>query len=227
MNNEMERRYNEMWKNARSHFISGTCSIDDSIDDAEDLRRGITLLAKPNQEVKNEIFSFQRELKEIEPDQYYQPSDDLHLTILSIISCYVGFELAQIRTENYRHLIDECISEPIEIRFDGITASPSGILVQGFPKGDGLKSLRNELRNRFNLSQLHHSIDSRYKINTAHLTVMRFRKPIRDSKKLVQLLEEFRNFSFGKMRINQLQMVFNDWYQRTEIVKKLATFELS
>jgi len=69
----MERRYNEMWKNARSQFISGTCSIDDSIDDAEDLRRGITLLAKPNQEVKNEISSFQRELKEIEPDQYYQP----------------------------------------------------------------------------------------------------------------------------------------------------------
>lgn len=222
----MERRYNEMWKNARSHLISGTCSIDDSIDDAEDLRRGITLLAKPNQEVKNEISSFQLELKKMEPKQYYQPCDDLHLTVLSIISCYVRFELTQIKTENYRNLIDECTSEPIEIRFEGITASPSGILVQGFSKGDGLKSLRNGLRNRFNLSQLQHSIDSRYKINTAHLTIMRFRKPIGDSKKLVRLLEEFRNFSFGKMRINQLQLVFNDWYQRTEIVKKLATFEL-
>jgi len=77
----------------------------------------------------------------------------LHLTILSIISCYVGFELAQIRTENYRILIDECISEQIDIRFEEVTASPSGILVQGIPKGDGLKSLRNELRNKFKSSQ--------------------------------------------------------------------------
>ncbi|WP_422360510.1 2'-5' RNA ligase family protein [Reichenbachiella sp.] len=226
MNNELEGRYKEMWENARSRFINGACSIDDSIDSNEDLRRGITLLARPNQEIKNSISSFQQELKKIEPNQYYQPSDDLHLTVLSIISCYAGFQLTQINSEDYERVVSECLSKPMEIKFEGITASPSGILVQGFPEGDGLKKLRNELRKRFKSSQFQHSIDSRYKINTAHLTVMRFRKRIADFGEFVRLLDEFRNFSFGRMKVDQLDLVFNDWYQRTDVVKKLATFEL-
>ncbi|WP_420582615.1 2'-5' RNA ligase family protein [Reichenbachiella sp.] len=227
MNKELEGRYNEMWKNARSQFRNGTCSIDKSIDAKSDLRRGMTLLAKPNQAVKNSISTFQSELKKVEPLQYYQPLEDLHLTVLSIISCYAGFELAQINSEDYLHLASECIYEPMEIRLQGITASSAGILVQGFPDGDSLESLRNKLRETFKSSSLQHSIDSRYSINTAHLTVMRFRTPIADSGRFVRLLEEFRNLSFGRMRIDQLHLVFNDWYQRSEIVKNLATFDLS
>lgn len=227
MNNELEGRYTEMWKNARSQFANGICAVDHIIDNSHDLRRGITLLARPNQEVKNSISYFQQELKKLEPNQYYQPCVDLHLTVLSIISCYGGFELNQINAEDYGAIVGKCTSKPIAIRFEGITASPSGILVKGFPEGEGLMNLRNELRNKFKSSQLQHSIDSRYKINTAHLTVMRFRKPITNSGEFVQLLDEYRDFSFGKMKVDQLNLVFNDWYQRSAIVKNLATFELS
>ncbi|MEP2026041.1 MAG: mutarotase [Reichenbachiella sp.] len=227
MNRELEGRYNQMWENARSQFNQGNCNVDQLIDDEEDHRRGMTLLARPNQKVKEVISNFQNELRRIEPNQYYQPQDDLHLTVLSIISCDTGFELSQINLRDYERMVRECISEPITINFEGITASSSGILVQGFPEGEGLKELRNGLRNKFKSSQLQHSIDCRYKINTAHITIMRFRKPLVDSIKFVKLLDKFRSYSFGTLQISHLHLVFNDWYQRTEIVKKLATFELS
>lgn len=226
MNKKLTDHYDKMWKSARLQFESGKCEMDSLIDDNEDQRRGITLLARLEDLLSAEISNFQRELKEVESTQYFQPITDLHLTILSIISCYAGFRLDQIVPEEYQRIIEACLPVPFTIRFEGITASPSGILIQGFPQNNTLDQLRDGLRIAFKNSNLQHSIDSRYKINTAHLTMMRFKKPLTNPEVFVKLLDKYRAHLFGTMEINHLNLVFNDWYQRTEKVQELATFEL-
>lgn len=227
MSEKLSAHYKSMWKTASGQFKSGICDIDPLIASKDDQRRGITLLARPEREIAAEILDFQNELKKLEAHQYHQPHTDLHLTVLSIISCDDKFELNQIESQAYQNLILNCLTEPITVRLEGITASPSGVLIQGFPEGEGLENLRNELRNKFKSSSLQHSIDSRYKINTAHLTIMRFRQPLANSKEFVKVLDRYRDYAFGMMQISQLHLVFNDWYQRADIVKDLATFELA
>lgn len=225
MSENLSDHYDKMWEGSIKKFENAECEVDLLIDDQKDNRRGITLMARPDLKLVDQIILLQNELKQLAPDQYYQPPLDLHLTILSIISCYSGFQLSQIDPEQYQRIIQECLSEPFSIQFKGITASPSGILIQGFLQGDGLQKLRNRLRHVFKSSKLQHSIDSRYRISTAHITVVRFRKNLSQPTELVRFLDKFRKHPFGSMTINQLHLVFNDWYQRKEIVTELATFD--
>ncbi len=88
---------------------------------------------------------------QLEPQQYYYPASDLHLTVLSLISCYSGFALSQIDTAAYVDLVKEVIADtgPFRLDFQGITASPSCVLVQGFFDNQQFNQLRAKLRSAF------------------------------------------------------------------------------
>src|SRR5690606_2272383 len=128
------------------------------------------------------IQKFLNSIKTIEPSQYYYKNSDIHITVMSIISCYDGFQLENIDISEYIDLISKSLIEnpEIEIRFRGITASPSCIMIQGFINNNFLNSIRNNLRNNFKNSNLQQSIDKRYSIETAHTTVMRFQNKLND-----------------------------------------------
>ena len=59
--------------------------------------------------------------------------------------------------------------------YKGLTSSPGCILVQGFPGNEELTRIREAIRTIFKGSSLPHSIDSRYKLETAHSTIARFK----------------------------------------------------
>ncbi len=84
----LAEHYDELYENAVQKFLSGAYAIDQLIDDRLDQRRGVTLLVRPSGELVQRIGSFIQDLKIVEPDQYYQPDTDMHMTVLSIISCY-------------------------------------------------------------------------------------------------------------------------------------------
>ncbi|MEO9965095.1 MAG: 2'-5' RNA ligase family protein [Reichenbachiella sp.] len=226
MNESSDTIYNDLWKAAQHQFSQGTHSIDPYLDTKEDLRRGVTLLARPDDNIITRIQDFQDRLRELEPNQYYYPAPDVHLTVLSIISCHKGFLPNKFDASGHIELIQSCLSDPIEVMLRGVTASPSGVLVQGFSDKNELNSLRDRLRTAFRSSHLENTIDKRYKINTAHLTVMRFRKPMTNPQKVLNLLNIMRGDSFGKMKIHDLHLVSNDWYQSAKKVNELNTFKL-
>ena len=43
--------------------------------------------------------SYIKEIKKIEPNQYFYPNSDIHITVMSIISCYDGFDMTKIDFE--------------------------------------------------------------------------------------------------------------------------------
>jgi 2'-5' RNA ligase len=220
--------YNQMWIHARSSFLEGKPTGDPLLDEPGDDRYGITLLLRPDETTAQKIHAFLQQMAGLEPDQYYYPVSDLHLTILSIISCYSGFQLSQIDIPAYDTRIKEVLRgvPPFRIRFKGITASPSTVLIQGFPEDDALQRLRDQLRVAFKNSTLQHSIDSRYRLFTAHSTVIRFRKPLQNPSAFVNQLEKYRQTDFGLVTAKQVELVGNDWYQRKEKVKMLKTYRL-
>ncbi|MHC0447711.1 2'-5' RNA ligase family protein [Flavobacterium sp. 3-218] len=224
----LTEHYNDLYKSSSEIISAGKYSIDSELKNESDSRFGITLLIRPNGETKANIQAFISELKKAEPDQYFYPDSDIHITVMSIISCSEGFTLNQISPNEYievicRSLVDV---EKISINFKGITASPSALMIQGFPSDETLNNLRNRLRENFKNSGLQQSIDSRYSISTAHATVMRFQEKLHNPKKLIEIAERFRDYDFGTFEVKNLELVYNDWYQRKSTTRVLGDFGL-
>ena len=224
---DLKQHYTALYNESIEKIVTNTYQIDNQIDSLSDRRFGITLLIRPDSQTKKNIQGFLDELKQIDPDQYYYPSSDIHITVLSIISCYDGFDLETISIPDYIAIIEKSLVgiQDTAINFQGITASPSAIMLQGFTNSNSLDNLRNNLRTNFTNSGLQESIDKRYSINTAHATVARFRKEISHKEKLIAILEKYRNFDFGKFKVEKYHLVYNDWYQRKEFVKELHEFQ--
>ena len=171
---------------------------------------------------------FLSSVKAIEPEHYFYPNLDIHVTVMPIISCYQGFELQQINPGDYIDLLRGCLKglPPFSVAFRGVTASPSCIMIKGFPLDDTLEEIRNRLRKAFKHSPLEQSLDKRYPLQTAHATVIRFKEPVKKQEVILEELERFRDFDFGQFKVKELELVFNDWYQRKEKVKQLFTYRL-
>lgn len=224
----LSEHYNELFKTSSELILSENYAIDTKINAGSDKRFGITLLIRPSEEINANIQAFLKELKKTEPSQYYYPNSDIHITVLSIISCHDGFTLDNFSISEYVEIIEKSLVDvnEIEIDFRGITLSPSAIMLQGFPTDNSLNILRDKLRGNFKNSSLNQSIDSRYSIKTAHSTVMRFQKKIETPKRLIEITEKFRNHNFGKFTVDKIEMVYNDWYQREKNTVKLCDFYL-
>lgn len=152
----------------------------------------------------------------------------MHVTAMSVISCHSGFSLNSIRVDDYAELIQRTVQnvKPFLLSFKGVTASPSCIMIQGFPEDNQLNLLRNGLRENFRKSSLQQSIDTRYVLKTAHSTIVRFKAPLQKTSAFLHKLQEYRNYEFGNTEVNELELVYNDWYQRRALVKLLGRYSL-
>lgn len=220
--------YDQLREAALAHVKSRGFDHDPLIDSPLDNRYGITLLIRPSKDVNDAVQNFLSLLKMIEPGHHFYPNPDIHVTVMPIISCYEGFQLRQIDPPAYIGLLKGCLEglPPFSIEFRGVTASPSCIMIKGFPLEDTLEAIRNRLRIAFKDSQLEQSLDKRYPLQTAHSTVIRFKQPVRNQTAVLEQLDQFKDFYFGQYEVRELDLVFNDWYQREEKVQKLFTFKL-
>lgn len=221
--------YDSLWNKSIEKFGTGEFELDPVLDLREqDHRRGITLIGRPDNHVADNLLGFLKECRVLEPYQHYYDRTDLHMTVLSIISCYQGFELENYDLNAYCRLIRNATldSGPFRISYHGITASPSCIMVQGFPADDRLQLLRKRLRDAFRNTQLESSIDQRYTLETAHSTIIRFKKPVTDKDRLLDCLRRYREFDFGSSEYKEISLVYNDWYMTNSIVRNIMSFEL-
>jgi len=219
--------YNKLYTGSVTRILAGNYETDPLINDETDKRFGITLVIRSDLATNIRIQQFLTEVKAIEPDQYFYQNSDIHITLMSIISCYNGFHLKDIQVQDYVRLIGEVLTKhkAFKIQFKGLTASPSCILVQGFLT-ETLNEIRDDLRNVFKKSDLQQSIDMRYAIQTAHATIVRFNNQLQNPAALVSLMEKYRDFDFGTFEVKQIELVYNDWYQRERFVQKLHVFSM-
>ena len=193
-----------------SAFECGAPQVDPHLTNLEkDLRRGVTLAFRPSPVVLEKANQFLNQLVSIAPGQYFYQSEQFHVTALSIISGTELWRQEIRRLATCRAIINEVLprQRPFKICFRGVTASPNAVMIQGFPAGDGLNQLRDELREAFAQNGLGGQLDRRYKITSAHMTVMRFSRLETDWKQLLALLAENRTRDFGEMEVNRIQLI--------------------
>ena len=145
---DLKEHYHELYKVSSQTILAEKYRLDLNIKNPSDSRFGITLLIRPDENIKANIKLFLDEIKAIDPAQYYYPDSDIHITVISIISCYEGFKIDKITVNDYVAIIQKSLVDigKIKINFRGVTASPDALMLQGFPSDESLNNLRNNLR---------------------------------------------------------------------------------
>ncbi len=227
MSEQLTDHYDAMWLESINRFDRQLFEIDHHIQSPNDSRRGISLIIKHDSHLIAALKPYIQKLQHISPEQFYYPFTSLHITVLPIISCSQYFQLNQISINDYIVLIKDTVKhvDPFILKFKGVTASPSCVLAQGFPVDDKLLHLRGLLRQAFNQSSLKSTIDSRYKLTTAHSTICRFKQQILKPVEFTNVLKEIRTTEFSELHVNELYLVYNDWYHhadKTIVLSKIS-----
>ncbi|MEP7704687.1 hypothetical protein [Paraglaciecola sp. 25GB23A] len=226
---EIEEHYQQMWHQALPLIKSNQTFHDPYLCGKLDTRKGITLLARINAPVNSVICEFLHELRALEPEQYYYPSGDLHVTVMSVLSCIEGYQLSVLDKPKYVDLIGSIVKNTpcFGVEFNGITLADSGVLLRGYVNNHSLEKLRDTLRIDIKNCNAPHSMDKRYTIVTAHSTVMRFREKLQNPLRFADYLVDNQQRYFGRVDVAQLELVVNDWYQRQANTDLLSAPQLS
>ena len=89
-----------------------------------------------------------------------------------------------------------------------------------------VKVLRDKLRQAITVRGLGDPLDQRYRLVIAHMTIVRFAVPLRAPERFVAALEETRSTDFGSTHVEQLELVFGDWFHTQAREQVIRNFEL-
>lgn len=230
MRTRLRARYDRLWSEAIGRIRAGGVETDSVLAaGTPDRRRGLSLIARPSPSVRRRVAAFLDGLREIEPEQHYYAPSELHVTVLSLFTATVDHAPLLARTVRYASAADAAMrrAAPFRIRFAGVTATPGAILVQGFFEDDALDDLRDSLRRQLRAVALAEGVDTRYRAETAHVTVARFCAPLRDGERLAARIERARRRLFGTTIVRSVSLVENDWYMTRRTTRTVKRYRLS
>lgn len=208
-------RYAQMWDGAIESVRAGDINVDPLLARREaDQRRCLTVLARPSIVVQQSVNAFLEELRQTDPEQYYYDLKELHITVLSLFTATLDFQKHVTQFDAYFTAVNSALADAraFTIEFTGVTLTKDAIMIQGFPGTPTLNIVRDNLRRELRKGGLADGLDGRYVLKTAHMTVARFRHPLRDSQRFSDLLTRFRDHSFGEAKVGEVHLVRNDWY---------------
>jgi 2'-5' RNA ligase len=227
-NSQLQVHYATMWDSAFDAVAREDIDCDTRLAAGRDLRRGLTLIARPGPALLARFEFLQNRLTLCEPQQYRYPVTDMRVTILPLFTAIENpvSELVQLNDyiDSVRAALDGI--KAFDIKFHGITMSRSAVLAQGFPCGPALETLRERLRTQLRDAGLDASLDQRYRLVTAHSTLFRFVAPLHYPQHFAAQLGSLRDKPLGCMRVNEVELVVSDWYMSSSSLDRIAKVPL-
>jgi len=225
----LQAHYDAIWERSLDAIRTSSIDIDPRLGNKPDPRRGLTVIARPDPLLAQRFDGLLHKLCEIEPGQYRHPLADMHVTILSLFTVCEDYHGQLARCGDYRAAVRDAVagSPAFEIEFKGITASRGAVLAQGFPRDGAIDALRERLRTQLRARGLDASLDQRYKLITAHATLLRFMQPLTQAARFAEALAGLRDAPLGLTRVQSVELALNDWYMRSGTLRHIETFELA
>lgn len=220
---QLQIHYDAMWERSFDAVASGDIDCDTHLAAGRDLRRGLTLIARPGPALQARFNAVADRLAGAEPHQYRYPATDMHMTVLSLLTVAEDAAAQLFRLADYRGAVHDALKgmAAVDIDFAGMTISRSAVLAKGYPRGPALELLRDRLRTALRDRGLHASLDQRYRLVTAHTTLFRFVAPLQNAERFASLLATMRDEPLGAMCVDAVELVVNDWYMSSNVVERV------
>lgn len=220
--------YRWLCTEGRNALLSQDVDIAPFLDDlTQDKRLGLTLIVHPSPEVATQLIAINDRLKLLAPRHFYYDPNRFHFTVVSLITAADPPQVTRDSAKLYERTIKEVLRDfpAFDVEFSGVCATRNSIIARGFPADDTLDKLRDALRERLTAVGLGRGLDDRYHIQGAHVTLARV-KVAEDFSPLVRRLDQLHNTPLGHMRVQQAQLVLNDYYMSANKVQLLAELPL-
>ena len=210
----LSQHYDKILSDNKDRILSGGTGDGLLVDAGEDRRMALAILIRISPDIKKKIQDCIAELRVIEPDLYFYPEHDLHITVMDVLRGEEGRRIPE-NIAQYIHCIEECCRDisPFTIIFDGLTASDNAIMVRGFYDVELLR-FREHLRNAFAETGL--KLEERYKTISSHITITRLPKRYHDPEALMDYVTKPR--FFGSMAVDSMEVTFHNWYDTKKSV---------
>lgn len=224
----LQAHYDAIWARSAGAIRAGEIECDPRLASGPDPRRGLTVIARPDAVLAARFEALLDTLGAIDAQQYRHPLADMHVTVLSLFTVCEDYHAQLARCEDYRAAVRDAVVgvPPFEIEFRGLTASRGAVLAQGFPRDGTLDALRERLRAALRARGLDASLDARYKLVTAHATLLRFTRPLAQPARFAEVLAALRGAALGSMRVERVELALNDWYMSSGTLRHIETCEL-
>lgn len=220
---ELEALYSKIDSEGREAIQNSQEKIDPFLNNLEQDRRfGLTLLIKIPEKVTGSFRRIEEEIQKVEPEQYFYPEPDLHVTVVDLVSASAGFKRDEPLIGKSVQLIENAVKRvpPFTIRFQGIIISNAAILVKGYYR-DGLQDLRNIMRKTAHEEGI--NLQERYQSISSHSTIVRYMSALQNRKKFLTVVQNYHELEMGTVLVNELELVIHDWYnRRKEVIKKFV-----
>ncbi len=143
-----------------------------------DLRFGVNLVCCPVREIVEQITAIQQRLSAFEPAQYFYPARDLHLTLVEICHSRSEKDAAAVALAT-QSLLPQFLEreQPAAIDAPTVVFDRRAAAVNFLPRDERLQQLRFAIREYLALHGV--AADSRYPPRSAHITFLRYVRPLR------------------------------------------------
>jgi hypothetical protein len=204
---------------------NGNIFIDDYLTNGiKDSRRGVSLII-PLSQIFKEYEAIVKHFRILEPEQYYYPTSDLHITIFDYIAAHNTYAGSTLIDQTYIGITDAVVKSlaGFNVLFKGIVFSREAGLLKGYDNGSVI-ALRNRIRARLKDDGLPNT--ERYQSKSVHSTFMRFTKRIDNLHAFLNELELRKEIDLGIETVKRLVLVEHDWYNRKNLTRTIKEYEL-
>ncbi len=205
---KLDNHYTNILKSNTDKIMSGGVGDTLLYDAKNDARMSLVVLIRMTSNITNNIVRHMENLKLLEPDLYYYPHEDFHITVMDILKGELG-RTVPVNIDEYINIIAKCAEEisAFEILFDGMTASDNVALVKGYYE-EPLEVFRMMLRNK--LKQQGLPLEERYETFSSHISVARILNKLRNPNEYIDFIG--RDCTFGVMKVKSFEICFHNWY---------------
>lgn len=226
-NSKLASLYASINTRGRRAILAGDEVVDERLADlTADKRRGLSLIMHlPAHVTRNINFALQ-ELQKVEPQMYYYPADQMHLTVLDIIGAHDNFNCPPDQLAGYEECLRRACAQvgPVDWHLAGVIVSPGAVMVKGYYT-PALAQLREQVRQ--SICQQGLPLSERYKTISGHVTVARFSKPLLHRQALLNFCAANGQLGFGDFQTRSVDLVIHDWYNRVSTTRLVKRFCLA
>jgi hypothetical protein len=222
---DIQSLYDSIYLNNIESLRRGNIVIDDNLcGDIIDDRRGISLII-PLCQISPGYAKLVNIFQQIEPEQYYYPAHDLHITLFDYIAAHAAYSGSDKLDATYTTLAQSVLTslKSFSIVFKGIVFSREAGIITGYDDGS-IAALRKRIRQHL----VDHGLPNleRYESISVHASFLRFKKRIRKEKDFIAAIESWRSVDIGTEVIKKVLLVEHDWYNRRQITRPIKQFAL-
>ncbi|MFC1617397.1 hypothetical protein ACFL2K_04170 [Candidatus Margulisiibacteriota bacterium] len=224
---KLKKIYDKIFAFSRKGILANEVNINPFLMDKErDMRKGVSLIVKPKEEVLEKIKEKIEELKKAEPGQYYYDLNDLHFTVYSIQRVSPDFVFNEDNISKFKKIFKKYFQDKnkFKIRINGITANKSAVMLQGFVGGKHLK-IRKGLKKVLEKSELPYN--NKFMSTIAHSCISRYKEKLKKPAQFVQNIEKNRDVDLGEFEVDKILFVHHDYFNSKDKTEVIAEYKLA